>query len=178
MRFLDAIDSTGGADDGRAERRNGSPDFHRRAGGAQSSQRGHRINLGEIQLSVSRPIQPGANAEGPAEMAQEVLANDPELSQNVEAVFGSSVALRRAQSVAPALPNARVLWVDDVLKNNEWERLTLRHLGADVTSVARTETAIECLEAEPFDLIISDISRQGLDREGIAALSRLGVAAL
>lgn len=116
------------------------------------------------------------DADGPAEMAQEVLADDPELSESVESVFGSSIALRRAQLVAPALRNARILWVDDVPKNNEWERLTLRHLGAHVTSVARTETAIECLEAEPFDLIISDISRHGLDREGIDALPRLRVA--
>ena len=117
------------------------------------------------------------NADGPAEMAQEVLANDPELSESVHSVFGSSIPLRRAQLVAPALRNARILWVDDVPKNNEWERLTLRHLGAHVTSVTRTETAIECLEAESYDLIISDISRQDLHREGIDALPRLSAAA-
>ena len=117
------------------------------------------------------------DADGPAEMAQEVLANDPELSESVESVFGSSIPLRRAQLVAPALRNARILWVDDVPQNNEWERLTLRHLGTHVTSVTRTETALECLGAEPYHLIISDISRQDLHREGIDALPRLSAAA-
>ena len=116
------------------------------------------------------------SADGPAEMAQDVLANDPELSESVDAVFGSTIPLRRAQLVAAALRNARILWVDDTPKNNEWERLTLRNLGADVTSVTRTETAIECLEAESFDLIISDISRHDLHREGIDALPRLNAA--
>jgi CheY-like chemotaxis protein len=116
------------------------------------------------------------NAEDPPEMVKEVLANDRELSENVEEVFSDAIPLRRAQLVAPALRNARILWIDDTPKNNEWERLTLRHLGTHVTAVTRTETAIECLLAEGFDLIISDISRQGVPREGIEALPRVAAA--
>ncbi|MDQ3347664.1 MAG: response regulator [Acidobacteriota bacterium] len=117
------------------------------------------------------------NADALIDLAPEVLANDPELSQEIEAVFGSSIPLRRAQLVAPALRHARLLWIDDNPGNNEWERLTLRQLGAQVTAVRNTETAIECLQTEPFDLIISDISRPGGVREGINALTRLEAAA-
>ena len=116
-------------------------------------------------------------AESSTEMAAELLANDRELSENVEGVFSSSIPLRRALLVAAALRNARILWIDDTPKNNEWERLTLRQLGAHVTAVTSTETAVECLHAEAFDLILSDVSRQGISREGIDALPRLTVAA-
>lgn len=88
------------------------------------------------------------------------MAN-PDLLAEVEAVFGSSSALRRARLVAAALEGARILWIDDNSDNNQWERSTLRQLGAELTAVDSTETALGCLRSEPFDLILSDVSRTG-----------------
>jgi CheY-like chemotaxis protein len=116
------------------------------------------------------------DADAPTEMTQEILTTDPELSNEIRAVFESSIPLRRAQLVALALQNARVLWIDDNPRNNEWERLTLRQLGVHVMAVQSTETAVECLESEAFDLILSDISRRGSNKHGLDALPRLRAA--
>jgi CheY-like chemotaxis protein len=43
-------------------------------------------------------------------------------------------------------------------------------------AVQSTETAVECLESEAFDLILSDISRCGSNRHGLDALPRLRAA--
>lgn len=122
-----------------------------------------------FEKEAKQPLTPQASVEA----AGGVLAGNPGLLAEVEAVFGQTSALRRARLVAAALEGARILWVDDNPENNEWERLTLRQLGADVTNVESTATALGCLRSDSYDLILSDISRDGSDREGVDALSRL-----
>lgn len=115
------------------------------------------------------PLTPDASIEA----ARRVLSDNPELLTEVEAVFSNSSALKRARLVGTAIKDARILWVDDNPKNNQWERLTLKQLGAHVTAADTTETALGCLRSDSYDLILSDVSRAGNSREGIAALPRL-----
>lgn len=72
---------------------------------------------------------------------------------------------------------ANVLWLDDSPANNEWERTLLRELGLHVTAVARIASAEDCLKAQAFDLIISDIHRNGNPVAGVEELPRLRAAA-
>jgi CheY-like chemotaxis protein len=56
---------------------------------------------------------------------------------------------------------ARVLWVDDRPANNEFERKLLRPHGIVFDSVVSTAEAIEQLVNETYDLVITDLGRQG-----------------
>ena len=56
---------------------------------------------------------------------------------------------------------ARVLWVDDRPANNEVERKLLRTHGIVFDCVVSTAEAIEQLVNESYDLVITDLGRQG-----------------
>jgi CheY-like chemotaxis protein len=56
---------------------------------------------------------------------------------------------------------ARVLWIDDRPANNEHERKWLRPHGIVFDSVVSTEEALEQLTNESYDLVITDLGRQG-----------------
>jgi CheY-like chemotaxis protein len=87
----------------------------------------------------------------------------------------NAVPLRRATSGAdlealvaevPALGTtprraARVLWVDDRPANNEWERKLLRPHGIVFDNVVSTEEALDQLARESYDLVITDLGREG-----------------
>jgi len=68
-----------------------------------------------------------------------------------------------AVSTMARLPRraARVLWVDDRPANNEFERKLLRPHGIVFDSVVSTAEAIEQLVNESYDLVITDLGRQG-----------------
>jgi len=105
--------------------------------------------------------------------AEQVLADDSTLAADIDDVLRDSGVLRRAKLVSEAIRGARLLWVDDTPQNNDWERVMLRQLGVHVTAVTRTETALDCLRAEPFDLVISDITRTEVRDEGLRALPEI-----
>ena len=69
---------------------------------------------------------------------------------------------------------ARVLWIDDRPANNEYERKLLRPDGIVFDNVVSTEEALEQLAAESYDLVITDLGRQGSsDRSGTAGAAFL-----
>ena len=68
-------------------------------------------------------------------------------------------AIRRAQSAAPAIVGARVLWVDDKPENNEIERRALTELEINVQYVTTSKDALLELRRHPYDLIISNVRR-------------------
>lgn len=69
---------------------------------------------------------------------------------------------------------ARVLWVDDRPSNNEYERKWLRPHGLVFDCVVSTEEAVEQLASENYDLVITDLGRQGSsDRSSTAGAAFL-----
>lgn len=73
--------------------------------------------------------------------------------------------LRACVAAAPAFAveprrAARVLWIDDKPSNNEFERKWLRPHGLVFDCVVSTEEALEQLENESYDLVITDLGRQ------------------
>jgi CheY-like chemotaxis protein len=101
------------------------------------------------------------------------IAKDPGIQHRFEAMLGKSSALRRAQVVERAIRGARILWVDDHPEGNIWEHNCLITLGAHVKTVETTRTAVACLEREGYDLLISDIDREGRGTTGLYDLPRL-----
>jgi CheY-like chemotaxis protein len=74
-------------------------------------------------------------------------------------------ALDRAKKRRRVYEGAEILWVDDRPSNNRSESRMLRSFGALITFACTTEEARNAiraasLDARPFDLILSDISRE------------------
>jgi CheY-like chemotaxis protein len=93
-------------------------------------------------------------------------------------------ALDRANAHRPLFEEAEILWVDDHPSNNRNEARMLRSFGSLVTFAATTDEALRALQASieqhlPFDIILSDISRdipQADPTAGLSMLPRLGAA--
>ena len=73
-------------------------------------------------------------------------------------------ALKRANAHRNLFEGAEILWVDDRPSNNRNEGRMLRSFGALVTFAATTNEALQALSSaaeqhQPFDMILSDISR-------------------
>jgi CheY-like chemotaxis protein len=89
---------------------------------------------------------------------------------------GDIAACVSSVSAMAAIPKraARVLWVDDRPANNEVERSLLRPHGIVFDSVVSTTEAIEQLVNETYDLVITDLGRQGSsDRSATAGAAFL-----
>ena len=102
---------------------------------------------------------------------------DSALVEEAEGLFASNSALRRARFVGRALSGVRVLWVDDHPDNNAWERAMFGAFGVEFVTATSTRDAMATLGSAIFDLVISDIDREGVTDEGIRALVALRVQA-
>ena len=102
---------------------------------------------------------------------------DPAVLTEAETIFELSSALRRARTVQTVLRGARILWIDDHPEHNSWERALFKAFGADVTNVETSRSALASLGREDFDVVLSDIDREGAD-EGLRALPGIRKAAL
>jgi eukaryotic-like serine/threonine-protein kinase len=85
-------------------------------------------------------------------------------------LLAGSSALRRAQMARAATAGARILWVDDNPASNQYEILLFESMGAQVVTSTTTADAIGQIQAETWDLVLSDMTRQGRSGEGIALL--------
>ena len=77
-------------------------------------------------------------------------------------------ALERAREAASLLQGAEVLWVDDHPSWNRSERRMLQAFGVMVDTVTNTRDALAMLEQHHYDVIISDIERDGDHDAGLA----------
>lgn len=105
--------------------------------------------------------------------AFEKQAGGGEIIEAVESVVDRSSALRRAKFSESMLAGARILWIDDHPENNAWERVTFTSLKMDVVPALTTQDALKFLAGESFDVIISDIFREGSQAAGLLDLPKL-----
>jgi CheY-like chemotaxis protein len=101
-----------------------------------------------------------------------VLAESAEVRDLATDYLAHSTALRRARVAAKSIEGARILWVDDKPAWNRLECRALEGLGAHIVTVESTYSALSCLAAEDYDLLISDIARTEGPLEGLEALPR------
>ena len=109
--------------------------------------------LGAASAKSDRPKANGVEADEARDIAQVV-------SQAVQ-----PRALRR-------LSEARALWVDDNPSNNRYERRALEALGINFTTSLDTDSAIDKLQLQRFDVIISDMLRGDEQLAGYDLLER------
>jgi CheY-like chemotaxis protein len=84
-----------------------------------------------------------------------------------------SQVLRRASRVASILQEAQILWVDDNPDNNIYERRMLRSLGIFIDLARSTQEALSMLQHTEYDVVISDMEREGVPDEGIRFLNEM-----
>lgn len=82
-------------------------------------------------------------------------------------------AARRLARLGDLVTGAKVLWVDDQVINNRYERDLLAQAGAEVHQVTSSQAAWDILDAINFDLVISDIRRPDEPRAGLEFLEAL-----
>jgi CheY-like chemotaxis protein len=70
----------------------------------------------------------------------------------------------------PALDGARLLWVHDSSANNINEMHMLRSFGIEIVSAWSTSEAISELSEQRFDLVVSDMERDGDSSQGLRLL--------
>jgi len=68
---------------------------------------------------------------------------------------------------------AQLLWVDDHPENNISERRILTSLGVAVDTARSTSEVLDLLPNTSYDLIFSDLKRDGVEDEGIRFLDQV-----
>ena len=79
-------------------------------------------------------------------------------------------ALHRAKVLGKRLRGLRLLWIDDDPSANRIEIRMFQRLGIRMELATSTEAALAKLERGRFDLVLSDIAREGRSDEGVRAL--------
>ena len=105
----------------------------------------------------------GLSGSAALDAAIELAQKNPAWPVEVPAA-DRKAAIDRANANRAAFEGAEILWVDDRPSNNRNEARMLRSFGALVTFAATTDEASRALQTaaeqrQPFDLILSDISR-------------------
>lgn len=101
--------------------------------------------------------------------------DSPEDSANDHRLAGQIV-----ESVTPRIfrqtRKSQVLWVDDNPGNNVHERRSLEVFGINFVPAKSTEEALEKIQEQSFDAIISDLGRPGDSMAGFTLLDKLRAA--
>jgi hypothetical protein len=84
--------------------------------------------------------------------------------------------LRRAARDAVAARGARVLWVDDTPAGNLPERKLLRSLGLMIDLARTSDGGLDAFDRADYDLVISNMKREGSDDEGERFLRQIRAA--
>jgi CheY-like chemotaxis protein len=93
----------------------------------------------------------------------------------------AAAAVARADRERGRLRGAEILWVDDTPSNNRNEMRMLAAFGVSITVAATSDEAVEAqrtatAQSQPFNLVLSDISRELPKHDpkaGLAMLPRL-----
>jgi len=82
-------------------------------------------------------------------------------------------AIARAKRNVSFFKSASFLWVDDHPENNLNERKMFRQLGAEIDTATSSNEALDMLSRGAYDIVISDMSRNGNATAGVEFLSEL-----
>jgi CheY-like chemotaxis protein len=130
-----------------------------KAGGIEASAR--RKQEAAAALTAAVVSHPDNTDATPHQTAKEALA-----AFDVVQEAATPRAIRRAQS-------ATVLWVDDRPNNNIFERQALEALGVSFVLALSTDEALERIERQHFDAIISDMGRPPDPKAGYTLLDKI-----
>ncbi|HAJ60654.1 MAG TPA: response regulator [Cyanobacteria bacterium UBA8543] len=138
------------------------------------------INLSEvslkaagIDLSMKRKQAEAAAALAAAAVSRSDEGVIPETSAKEARAAANIVTEAVTPRIIKRAGKSTVLWVDDRPKNNINERQALEALGVSFVLATSTEEALEKLEQQHFDAIISDMKRPSDPLAGYTLLDKL-----
>jgi CheY-like chemotaxis protein len=108
-----------------------------------------------------------------AALVEARLDQDEEVVQQAQQLATFAPVLKRAQRVASVLKGAQLLWVDNNPENNLYEREMLRALGISVALARSTSEGLAMLARTKYDVVISDMERDGIPDEGLRFLTEM-----
>ncbi len=117
------------------------------------------LMLGGNGVSFKRQVAEAAAAMAAAAVARAETSEGGSAAQAAQAAV-ATVAGAVSPRTVRRLANARVLWVDDYPENNRYEREALEALGIRFVTARSTLEAMERLQRQHFDVIISDMGRE------------------
>jgi CheY-like chemotaxis protein len=100
------------------------------------------------------------------------LANNNGQDRDASLAWMPSVA-NRARVVRPLLQGARILWVDDNPGSTFYERRFLMTLGVQIDQATSTLEAVEFSKDFTYNLVLSDMERNGDSTAGIKLLTKI-----
>lgn len=131
-------------------------------------------NLGELSFKA-----PGMEATAKRQQEAAVALGAAVANR---ALDDATETISDPRDVAESLPSprtqrrllgSRILWVDDRPSNNRFERQVLEALGIQIALSTSTEDALEKIQRQSYDLIISDMGRPPDNRAGYTLLDKL-----
>lgn len=127
-----------------------------------------------MEASASRrQVAEAAAAISAAVSARPVEGAQPQDTLKEAKAAAEAVAEAATPQALRRLGNSTVLWVDDKPQNNQYEQEALETLGVRFTNSKSTEHALERIQRQHFDAIISDMSRPPDDHAGFTLLDAL-----
>lgn len=137
-------------------------------------------SLGEFSLKAAgfEASAKRIKAEATAALAAAVASRSELGATPEEAVHEARAAVSVvAETVTPQVirhaGRSTILWVDDMPRNNNYERQSLEALGVSFVTSTSTEDALEKLRTRSFDVIISDLGRPPDSRAGYTLLDKI-----
>ncbi|MFC9854693.1 response regulator [Streptomyces prasinus] len=107
------------------------------------------------------------------ELAEELLDRAQEEKEAAVTPTAKRVALGRLEHAADALQGGEMLWVDDHPEGNAPLVELFRKAGMRIDVAVSTEEAMPLFRRRPYDIIISDLDRDGDPQAGIKMLRLL-----
>jgi CheY-like chemotaxis protein len=142
---------------------------------AALSERARRASLGPVTVEFDEIAVEAL--QDTAQQAARDFGTDPEKLADFLGEQISKIAERTSPRGEEHFPGSRILWVDDNLRHNLFEVKYVQRLGVLVDTASTTEEALRALEADRFDLIISDMHRveNGVEepRAGLVLLRKI-----
>src|SRR6266567_457485 len=135
------------------------------------------LAITSLASSISLPpeiLQAASLLQAALANAQNQVQADPHISET-EKTKESAERINRLVTprASQQLNRASVLWVDDIPENNTYERQALEALGIQFTVSTSTKDALEKVQREKYDVIISDMGRPGDQKAGYTLLKEL-----
>ena len=127
---------------------------------------GFEASLKRKQAEVAAALSAAAASRPDGDRSRESVVKEGMIAADVIAEVVTPRAIRRAR-------RSTVLWVDDNLNNNSYERQALEALGVSFVLAISTDEALKKISRQRFDAIISDMGRPPDSRAGYTLLDKL-----
>jgi CheY-like chemotaxis protein len=127
---------------------------------------GFEASLKRKQAEAAAALAAAAASRPDGDINRESAAKEAKIAADLVSEVATPRAIRRVS-------RSTVLWVDDHLDNNIYERQALEALGVNFVLATSTDEALKRISRQRFDAIISDMGRPPDPRAGYTLLDQL-----